>query len=152
MKALLAVVLFFSVAAQAETFNQPILTQADKIIADVMHEAMPLDEVNTEVNQNHDNIIYQNLCGRTIYAALVFKNLNDTWEKGMWYKMAYQRRGVAGKTRNRIYYIYAQTENGDLVWKGSDLNVEHNGRNYGFLAKRITTDEWGNWTQNFTCN
>lgn len=101
--------------------------------------------------QSFDKIHFHNKCYETIQAALIFKNLYGDWETAGWYTLAPGQRGYIEDTRNTVYYTYAESSN--MRWSGSDTYEYVNGYGpYGFTKRQITTDAWGNWTHNFTCN
>jgi len=107
--------------------------------------------------QDYDRIYFKNNCARTIWTALHYKNLDGQWVTDGWWKLQPGGSAFVAKTRNINLYIYAESDDpaeSRLYWQGSDLHksVRNSEQVYGFIHKTITTQDWGTWTESFTCN
>ncbi len=106
---------------------------------------------NSRPTQDHDKIYFRNKCNKTIWTALHYVDLDGDWVTDGWWEISPGDTTYVANTRNTIYYIHAQTNNG-TTWTG-DYNFRIRGKGpYGFKKKEITTSKWGKWTQSFSCN
>lgn len=106
---------------------------------------------NSTPTQDFDKIYFKNNCYKTIWTALHYVDTDGEWKTEGWWKVQPNEKAYVADTRNRIYYIHAQSEDGQNSWSG-DYNFNIRGDVKGFKKKEITTDEWGKWTQSFSCN
>lgn len=116
-----------------------------------------LPQLDGAVNGTFDKLNIKNKCNRNIWVAIHYKNLNDVWTTEGWWNLDPGEENYVADTRNRIYYVYAEsddTQSNRLYWAGEDiyLTVRNSDKRYGFRKGRITTDQWGKWTYNFTCS
>ncbi len=111
-----------------------------------------VSEFEATKGTDHDTLYYKNKCWKTIWTAVHYMDLDGDWVTGAWYKLKPGDSAIVAKTQNRIYYIYAESDDGEYTWSGDiHINVRNNG-SFGFVKREITTNDWGTWTQNFTCN
>ena len=102
--------------------------------------------------QEYDEIYLQNQCNDNIQAAISYKNLNGEWETKGWYSLAPNAKAFVAKTKNRIYYTYAESITSGLKWSGDAVKESiRNEGSYGFRKKEIRSDTWTTWIDNFTC-
>lgn len=107
---------------------------------------------NTQPALSYDRIHFKNNCWKTIYTAIHYRDLNETWTTNGWWKLPANGTAFVAKTKNTIYYIYAQSEDRSSVWSGDNYWRVRGDGPFGFKKKQITTTKWGDWTQNFSCN
>ena len=155
MKLILTVcLLFLSLQANASK----VLLHEEMSFSDEFDRFQKLTPINGEVSefrtdetQDFTKIMFFNKCYRTIYAALHFYSLDGNWETAGWFQLAPGQQGYIQDTRNRFYYIYAQSTE-DHTWSGAHhFEVASDGE-FGFIKKRINLDSWGSWIQTFSCN
>ena len=100
---------------------------------------------------SYNSIHFKNNCSTTIYTAIVYRDLNDTWVTDGWWELSPGEDNFVAKTKYGIYYIYAQSSDEKTTWSGNDYftKVHDSSTTYGFIKKEITTTQWGTWTQSF---
>lgn len=111
--------------------------------------------VNTVVYEKpkltYDKLYVRNSCHKTIEVAVSWMDLDKVWtEKGFW-TIAPGETIYLGNTRNSNYYIWAQSLDGVFSWTG-DFETSYGKYTLPMIARKITTDTWGSWVQNFTCD
>lgn len=109
--------------------------------------------VNPQSPINYFRLHYKNRCYKTIYTALHYRDRDNRWITNGWWKLNRGQEAFVARTRNRIYYIYAQSEDGQDFWRGSgrySFRVRGQGP-FNFQENRIGSNEWGKFTQEFTC-
>lgn len=107
-------------------------------------------------SQNYDRVYFKNKCNRKIQTAINYKNLDGEWVTEGWWSLEPGESAFVAKTRNTVFYTYAESiapRAERVFWSGDDLyrSIRGSQNTYGFRKKKITTQEWGTWTQNFTC-
>jgi len=100
---------------------------------------------------NYETVAFKNKCYKPIAVFVHYLNLNNSWITNGYYRLTpYQKRSIF-YTRNTIFYYYAQSMDGTLVWKGE----------YGFRFKDViipmrkvemSINDWGVYTMTLTCN
>ncbi len=96
---------------------------------------------------------YKNDCRKTIYTALRYKDIDKNWTTNGWWKLSTGQSGYVANTRNRYYYIYAQSDDGNMTWSGNGsfaFKVRGQGP-FNFKEKKIE-GAFRKYTQRFTCN
>lgn len=114
----------------------------------IVHEksAVPPKAVNT-----FDRLFLQNNCYERIHVYLVYKNLDDNWDKSSgYYDLEPGETAYIGGTRNSIYY-YAAVSETNKFWKGTERIILDDGTELYMIKGEVGTKEWGEWTQIFTC-
>lgn len=107
---------------------------------------------NNQSPVNYFRLHYKNKCYKTIWTALHYRDLNNNWVTNGWWKLTNGQEAFVAKTRNRIYYIHAQSEDRSHTWTGNySFNVRGQGP-FKFKEKRIGANDWIKFTQNFSCN
>lgn len=110
---------------------------------------------NTYIHQKptlpHYKILIKNLCYKKIQVALSWKDLDQTWtEKGFW-TLEPGQTAYIGNTKNRIYYIWATSVDGNTTWAG-DFRTSYGSYTLPMIEKRISNDNFVEWTQEFSCD
>ncbi len=105
----------------------------------------------------YDKVNIKNDCARKIQAGIRFKDTNGNWTTNGWYTLLPGQQAYVANTKNRTYYIYAETvepEQYRLKWEGEDTHSSIHGSStvYGFFKRQITIPQWGTWTQNLKCD
>ncbi|MDC9835538.1 DUF1036 domain-containing protein [Rhizobium binxianense] len=101
---------------------------------------------------------FSNSCNDTIRLALSYKDIHNQWRTTGYWKLDNGEKthlvdnNVRLRSRNSIYYIYAESLNRSRTWSGNKyLTVDTDGRRLGFLEKHEDADAAKLGT-NFTCN
>lgn len=108
--------------------------------------------------QDYDAIHFYNACSRNVQTGLRYRDVNNNWQTAGWWTLTPGQDVYVANTKNRIYYIYGETIDGNtstrLRWDGSDFHDKIHGSSetYGFHKREITTNDWGTWTQRFNCD
>ncbi|WP_118135763.1 DUF1036 domain-containing protein [Oceanicella sp. SM1341] len=102
-------------------------------------------------------IILVNRCDRRIQVGVNMMDTQGDWSTRGWFPLEPGESTVVGSTRNRIYYVYAETiapEARRLYWYGEDIwrRIRGSQDDYGFLERRIDREDWGPWSHRFTCD
>lgn len=101
--------------------------------------------------RNYDRFFFQNNCHLPVRAYLNYMDLDGEWvADGPWTIEPGEHAYVAD-TKNRFYYFAALTNKAEYVWKGKEPVRMNDGTIYYMLKGEITTSEWGDWTQIFSC-
>lgn len=105
----------------------------------------------------YHKINIKNECSRTLTAGIHFIDMTGNWQTNGWYNLQPGEQAYVANTKNRIYYIYAESfepESTRLKWDGTDnYSPIHGSPNtYGFLKREITLQKWGTWTQHLKCD
>ncbi len=105
---------------------------------------------------NDDTINYTNACPRKIQAAIHYFNENGNWMVGGWFELNPGETKTVAKTRDKNYYLYAETIEPVAtrqVWAGNDHFSPIAGQgSYGFFKRVVTLNQYGIWTQTFNCD
>jgi hypothetical protein len=106
---------------------------------------------------NYFTINFSNKCSKPIQAAIRYKKLDNTWATRGWILLNPRQTASLAKTKNTIYYSYAESVASAptrKTWSGNDgyYPVQASPTKYGFAKKDITSENWGTWTQSFSCN
>jgi len=112
-----------------------------------------VDSGSRSTKASYDRIHVKNACSRPIMVAIHFLDLDDNWRTKGWYRLSPGERAYIDDTRNSVYYIYAESADGELHWIGDDFvgPVQSEG-GYGFAKEKIESRTWGEWTSTFSCN
>lgn len=101
------------------------------------------------------SVYFHNECDRCIYAAVRYKDLDDTWVTKGWFKVDPGDDAFVATTRNSIIHMYAESEGPDderIYWSGNDSQdyIRGSDKQYGFIEKRIGGN-FGRYDHRFTC-
>lgn len=103
------------------------------------------------LSQNYDKLIFVNNCHLPVYIYLGWRDLDGEWKADGPWLLSPGQGGYLADTRNSYYYFSAVATDDSIVWEG-DTSVElPNGKVVKMIEKRITSDEFGTWTQELTC-
>ena len=118
--------------------------------------------VQIKVERKARYIHVENECSKTVKVALRYKNANtDQWESECWYNLTPGRStylasgGDRLMTKNKIWYYYAESLDGQDVWSGygSDGSVNRSCNGRSLNMKRMNyVDSDGDLTLRLTCN
>lgn len=110
---------------------------------------------NTFIKKELDPTMYfavhlKNLCHKTIYIALTYKNLESKWVTFGFLELGPNEVfHNSFFTQNTIIGFYVQTYNGDLKWYGNDYKLKVQGKEYPFYKKQLPkqfTDQTFSWS------
>lgn len=106
---------------------------------------------------NNDTIYFLNKCRKKIQTAITYKDVRGNWRTEGWWTLEPGKKANVANTKNRTYYIYAESigsKSERTYWSGNDIHekIRNSSKKYGFLKKKISMDKWGTWTHSFTCN
>lgn len=102
--------------------------------------------------QNYDKFFFKNNCHLPIRVYLFWKDLDDEWLPGGPWTLAPGERAYVADTRNRVYYFAGLSNRAEYVWKGEHEIPMKDGSTFMMIRGEITTDSWGEWTQQFSCD
>lgn len=102
---------------------------------------------------NYYNVIYENKCDQTVWSAIRYQTPEGNWVVKGWWKLEPGTKTLAGRTKLKNYFLYAETDDRSKVWDGSDFNspIREKG-DYGFTNVQINLEKWGSVTYEFYCN
>ncbi|MBY6160475.1 DUF1036 domain-containing protein [Mameliella alba] len=115
-------------------------------------------QADTQYAQNNQfTIIYLNACNRRIQTAIHYRDLSGNWITRGWWNLAPGETATVGFTTNRIFYTYAESiapVNSRIFWRGSarHFRIRGSSNTYGFRQRNMDMNNWGTWTERFTCN
>ena len=110
----------------------------------------PKSEVESQIT--YDRIYFHNKCHKPIRVAINYRNLEGEWVINGFFAFKPKERAWVAKTKNVIYYYYAESQDKVFRWGGDATYGKVNDIRYGFLKGKIPTTEYGEWTQILTCN
>jgi uncharacterized membrane protein len=110
-------------------------------------------KIQNQKKQTYDVISFKNKCDDALYVAINYKDLNNEWVTKGWYSFAPGEEAIIAKTRNGVYYYYAEYKNkmGHTEEGPIRLQVRNSDVFYGFRQYEITIRGCGTWTHAETC-
>ena len=102
--------------------------------------------------QNTYQIQFTNKCYDTVLIAVNYIDTDGDRITRGWFRAQTRKTRVIANTRNPVFYYYAKSQNGKIVWKGNDLykTVEGSQTKYGF-RKGTPNVSGGIVRQSLTC-
>jgi uncharacterized membrane protein len=103
------------------------------------------------LERNYETVAFKNKCYKSIAIFVHYLNLNNNWITDGYYKLAPNQNGNIFNSRNTIFYYYAQSTDGTLIWRG---NYEFRFRDVVIPMEivEMNIDSWGTYTMTLTCN
>jgi uncharacterized membrane protein len=108
-------------------------------------------------DNSYFSVSFVNDCGRRIQTAVHYVDLSGNWATHGWWILDPGQRAFVAKTKNRIFYSYAESigsTSNRIYWRGNDQSYHIRGSSnpYGFRKRDMNMTNWGQWTERFTCN
>ncbi len=105
---------------------------------------------------NFFNVYFLNKCNRDIQVAIHYVDLSGRWITNGWWTLAPGEQAFVARTKNRIFYHYAESigpPSDRLFWRGAAqyYSIRGSSNTYGFIQRSMTMDNWGTWTESYTC-
>lgn len=75
----------------------------------------------------------------TIWTAISYLDVNSQWQTQGWWKLKPEEEVFVAQTNNAIFYTYAKSDDGNLIWSGSDTYdyIRDSKEKYGFTKCQI---------------
>lgn len=139
--------------ARAEVSEIPSVSSVfnEGLAEHVFSSEITNDEINFFPGQNYETVAFKNKCHKPIAIFVHYLRLNNTWITKGYYKLNPNQMAQIFNTRNTIFYYYAQSMDGTIVWKGQ----------YDFIYKNVVIpmrmvqmdiSRWGVYTMYLTCD
>ncbi|MBW4981631.1 DUF1036 domain-containing protein [Mameliella sp. CS4] len=108
-------------------------------------------------NNNQFTVIFLNACNRQIQTAINYRDLSGNWVTNGWWNLSPGESATVAFTTNRIYYMYAESiapVSSRIYWRGAvrHFHIRGSSNTYGFRQRTMDMNNWGRWTERFTCN
>ena len=94
---------------------------------------------------------FKNKCIKPIKVAIRYLDFKDKWGSKGWWTIEPGKTVYVENSPNSIFYYYAKTLDGSLVWSDKDNLRDFNGKKYGFRKLQKSTSKYGSWVTDITC-
>jgi len=101
---------------------------------------------------SHYKLKFRNKCVKPVKVLIRYLDDNDKWKSKGWWEIAPNKTVYVEDSSNRIFYFYAKSTDGKLVWSDDDNKRDFNGKKYGFRKLEKSNAEYGSWISNITCS
>ena len=101
--------------------------------------------------RNYETVAFKNKCYKPIAIYVHYLDLNNNWITNGYYRLAPNQKGNIFNTRNTIFYYYAQSMDGTLVWRG-DYGFRFHDVIIPMRIVEMSISSWGTFTMSLTCN
>jgi len=95
---------------------------------------------------------FRNKCAKPVKVLIRYLDFNDTWKSKGWWEIDTDKTVYVEDSPNSIFYYYAKTTDGKLVWSDKDNLRDFNGTNYGFRKLEKSNRDYGSWITDITCS
>ncbi|MBC8756078.1 DUF1036 domain-containing protein [Kordia sp. YSTF-M3] len=99
----------------------------------------------------HYRLKFRNKCNKPVKVLIRYLNFEDEWKSKGWWEIAPNKTVYVEDSKNRIFYFYAKTTDGKLVWSDKDNKRDFKGKKYGFRKLEKSNSDYGSWISDITC-
>jgi hypothetical protein len=101
---------------------------------------------------SHYKLKFRNKCNKPVKVLIRYLDDNDDWKSKGWWEIAPNKTVYVEDSSNRIFYYYAKTTDGKLVWSDNENKRTYKGKKYGFRKLEKSNSDYGSWISNITCS
>ncbi|EDP94237.1 DUF1036 domain-containing protein [Kordia algicida OT-1] len=94
---------------------------------------------------------FRNKCIKPIKVLIRYLDFNNKWVSKGWWTIDTNKTVYVEDSPNSIFYYYAKTTDGKLVWSDNDNMRDYKGTKYGFRKLEKSNQDYGSWISNITC-
>lgn len=100
----------------------------------------------------HYKLKFKNKCNKPVKVLIRYLDDNDDWKSKGWWEIAPDKTVYVEDSSNRIFYFYAKTTDGKLVWSDKENKRSYKGKKYGFRKLEKSNSDYGSWISDITCS
>jgi hypothetical protein len=100
---------------------------------------------------NYEIIAFNNKCSKPIAIFVHYLDLNNNWITDGYYRLEPNQQGNIFNTKNLIFYYYAQSMDGTVVWKG-DYEFQYKDIVIPMTKVKMNITNWGTYIMKLTCD
>jgi len=101
--------------------------------------------------KNYYKLKLKNKCSKDIKTFIRYKNFEGQWKSKGWWKIKPGETVHVEDSKNNLFYFFAKSTDGSLVWKGKDNVKTFEGKEYGLREIKKKNNNYGDWVTNITC-